>query len=66
MDLIVAEFEALIRENEELRGVIGNLEMRVDQYKGMEDTLKNAIVLTQKTADQIRDAAEREASGYYT
>jgi len=62
LDLIVAEFEALIRENEELRGVIGNLEMRVDQYKGMEDTLKNAIVLAQKAADQIRDAAEREAA----
>ncbi|MBP8613317.1 MAG: DivIVA domain-containing protein [Firmicutes bacterium] len=61
LDLIVAEFEGLIRENEELRGTIGALEMRLDHYKGLEDTLKNAIVLAQKAADQIREAAEREA-----
>ena len=57
----MAEFEGLIRENEELRGTIGALEMRLDHYKGLEDTLKNAIVLAQKAADQIREAAEREA-----
>jgi len=61
LDQIVAELEGLLRENEELRGTIAALEMRLDHYKGLEDTLKNAIVLAQKAADQIKEAAEREA-----
>lgn len=61
LDLVVAEFEKLIRQNEELEAEISSLESRVDHYKGLEETLKNAIVLAQKTSDEIKEAAVREA-----
>lgn len=61
LDLVVAEFERLIRENEELQSTIAGLESRIEHYKGLEETLKNAIVLAQKAADEIKEAAAREA-----
>ncbi len=61
LDLIVAEFEAFIRENEELHASMSGLEARIGHYKGLEETLKNAIVLAQKAADQIKESAAREA-----
>lgn len=61
LDLVVAEFESLIRTNEELSATVSGLESRVEHYKGLEETLKNAIVLAQKTSDEIREAAAREA-----
>ena len=40
---------------------VSGLESRVQHYKGLEETLKNAIVLAQKTSDDIKEAAVREA-----
>jgi cell division initiation protein len=61
LDLVVAEFERLIRSNEELQSEMSGLESRVEHYRGLEETLKNAILLAQKTADEIKEAALREA-----
>ena len=61
LDLVVAEFEGFIRENEELHASIAGLEARIGHYKGLEETLKNAIVLAQKAADQIKLSAAKEA-----
>lgn len=62
LDLVVMEFERLVRESEEMHARIADLEARLEHYKGLEETLKNAIVLAQKTADQIRESASKEAS----
>lgn len=62
LDLIVAEFERLVRQNDELQATISGLESRLEHYKGLEETLKNSIVLAQKTADETRECAHREAS----
>lgn len=62
LDLIVAEFERIVRLNEDLEASVSDLESRVQHYKGMEETLRNAIVLAQKTADETRESALREAS----
>ena len=61
LDLVVAEFERLIRTQEELQAELSGLESRIEHYRGLEETLKNAIVLAQKTADEIKEAALREA-----
>jgi len=61
LDLVVAEFERLIRTQEELQVELSGLESRIEHYRGLEETLKNAIVLAQKTADEIKEAALREA-----
>jgi len=62
LDLIVAEFERLVRQNEELQSTIAGLESRLEHYKGLEETLKNSLVLAQKTADELRESAHREAA----
>jgi cell division initiation protein len=62
LDLVVAEFERIVRQNEESQAVISGLESRLEHYKGLEETLKNSIVLAQKTADETRETAHREAS----
>ena len=62
LDLAVSEFERLIRSNEEMQSKVSGLEARLEHYKGMEETLKNAILLAQKSADQIKEAAAKEAS----
>ncbi len=61
LDLVVAEFQRLMRENEDLQSSISDLESRVEHYKGLEETLKNAIVLAQKAADDIKAASLQEA-----
>lgn len=62
LDLVVAEFERIVRHNEDLQGSISGLESRLEHYKGLEETLKNAILLAQKAADEIRESARREAA----
>ncbi|HHY45043.1 MAG TPA: DivIVA domain-containing protein, partial [Firmicutes bacterium] len=47
LDLVVAEFERLIRTQEELQVELSGLESRIEHYRGLEETLKNAIVLAQ-------------------
>ncbi|MGI6631956.1 MAG: DivIVA domain-containing protein [Bacillota bacterium] len=61
LDLVVAEFERLVRTNEELQAEISGLEAKLEHYRGLEETLKNAIVLAQKTADEIKESSHREA-----
>lgn len=61
LDLMVAEFERLIRAHEELQSEMSGLEARLEHYRGLEETLKNAIVLAQKTADEIRESSQKEA-----
>jgi cell division initiation protein len=61
LDLVVAEFERILRLNEDLQASIAGLESRLEHYKGLEETLKNAILLAQKAADEIRESAVREA-----
>lgn len=61
LDLVVAEFERLIRGHEELQSEMSGLESRLEHYRGLEETLKNAIVLAQKTADDIKESSLREA-----
>jgi len=61
LDLVVAEFERLLRTVEELQSDISGFESRLEHYKGLEETLKNAIVLAQKTSDEVKEAAARGA-----
>ena len=49
---------------EQLTKLVGNthiLQDKLAQYERMEDTLRNAIVMAQKTSDQIKSTAHRES-----
>ncbi|MBE3520301.1 MAG: DivIVA domain-containing protein [Firmicutes bacterium] len=62
LDLVVAEFERLLRENEDLKAKNADLDARLQHYKTIEETLQNAIVVAQQAADELKAAARREAA----
>ena len=47
--------------NEELKDNAEELHNDVGQYKNIETTLQNTLVMAQKTADEIQDVAKKQA-----
>ncbi|WZL78131.1 DivIVA domain-containing protein [Eubacteriales bacterium mix99] len=61
LDAIVDEFEKLHKENIDLKDKVHALEDQVNQYKTMEQTLKDTLVTAQKTADEVTALAQQKA-----
>ncbi len=61
LDRVVADFEALLKENAQLRQEIEDLRGRVEQYKQLENTLHNALIVAQETAEEVKQSARKEA-----
>ena len=53
-DSLIRSLKPLAEENEHLR-------RKVESYERLEDTLNRAIIMAQKTSDQIKVAAHRES-----
>lgn len=56
-----ADFEESLGDNKRLSERLEGLEQEVARYRDMEATLNNALVLAQKTADELRTNAVKEA-----
>jgi len=54
-------FEQALRENERLRIEIVKLETSLNQFRELEGSLKTTLMTAQKTADDLRDTARKEA-----
>ncbi|RJQ11598.1 MAG: DivIVA domain-containing protein [Bacillota bacterium] len=61
LDLVVKEFEALIRENGELKDRLDELERVLERYKTIEDSLNKTLLLAQQAAEDVRQVGEKEA-----
>ena len=61
LDRMAREFEELIRENSELKEQQGQLNEKIKSYQKLEETMHNAIVVAQETADDVKQNANREA-----
>lgn len=59
-DTIKNQKETIEQLNQEL-SEINHLKEKLDQYERMENTLNNAILMAQKTSDQLKVAAHRES-----
>ena len=57
MDLIMKDYETLYQENISLKDRVTVLSNAVEQYKKMEETLQNSIILAQKTGEDIKKTA---------
>ncbi len=57
MKNLVADYEKLYRENAELKEKNAMLNDAIGNYKGMEETMQNAILVAQKTAEDIKQNA---------
>ena len=55
------DYELVYKENLELKENLNNIQSLLDTYRQMEDTLKNTLILAQKSADEIKKLADQEA-----
>lgn len=61
LDELTIAYEKLYKENAELKSNTEELHNDVGQYKNLETTLQNTLVMAQKTADEIQDVAKKQA-----
>ena len=61
LDEITADYEKIYKENKELKENAEVLNNDVGQYKNIESTLQNTLVIAQKTADEIQNVAKQQA-----
>lgn len=61
LDEITVDYEKLYKENKELKENTEELHNDVGQYRTIESTLQNTLVIAQKTADEIQNVAKQQA-----
>ncbi len=61
LDELTIEYSKLYKENSELKENQSDLNSNVEQYKSLETTLQNTLVIAQKTADEITTVAKEQA-----
>jgi len=61
LDEITVDYEKIYKENTELRAEMERSKADLEKYKNIEQTLQNTLVIAQKTADDIKNAAQDEA-----
>ena len=61
MSALLKDYETLYKENIEYRDKIAVLNQGIQHYKSIEDTLQNALVVAQGTAETVRQNAKAEA-----
>ena len=61
LDLVIKDYEALIRENKEMQNQMLSLQERLNHFSNIEDTLSKAIIVAQEAADEVRSNAKKEA-----
>ncbi|MCL4439799.1 MAG: DivIVA domain-containing protein [Firmicutes bacterium] len=61
LELVITDYEDLYRENLSLREQLAQKEDNISHYRHLEETLKSTLVVAQKTAEDVRSAAEKES-----
>ncbi|MBR4721186.1 MAG: DivIVA domain-containing protein [Clostridia bacterium] len=62
LDLVGKDYEKLYKDNAELRDEVKRLNASLEQYKNMEETLKESILLAQTAAEDIKKSAAEKAN----
>lgn len=61
LEQILASYEELYKENQNLKDKITSLSEGIQYYKQMENTLQKALVLAEKTSTETQEAAKSQA-----
>lgn len=61
LDLVGRDYEKLYKDNAELKEQVKQLNVSLEQYKAMEVTLQQSIVLAQTAAEDIKKSAAEKA-----
>ncbi|EHQ91525.1 DivIVA domain-containing protein [Desulfosporosinus youngiae] len=62
LENVSQEFESAYTENFELREKANRLEAEISHFREIENTLQQTLVLAQKTAEDVKEAARQEAA----
>ena len=61
LNLVASEFEALARENHDLKEELRRTRAMVDQFREREQALKDTMITAQKITEDIKHAARKDA-----
>ncbi|MEO0292944.1 MAG: DivIVA domain-containing protein [candidate division WOR-3 bacterium] len=61
LEMLAKEIENLIRENKRMAEQLKELDSKIEDYKRMEKTLQDTLTSTQRTTDEMRRNARKEA-----
>ena len=61
LDQITVDYEKLYKENAELKKQNDELNNSMSQYRTVEETLKNTLIMAQTTAEEVKAVAKKQA-----
>jgi cell division initiation protein len=61
LDQVARDYEINLRKNLDFEEAIQQKDTQLQQYRNLEDTLNNTLILAQKTAEELKQNAVREA-----
>ena len=61
LDLLLSDYEGLIKENMDLKETVQQLNTKLDYYQQMESTLHNTLVIAQETAEEVKLSGKKES-----
>jgi len=61
LERVARDYEAALKENASLREEIKEVNEKLSQYHKLEETMHNAIVVAQETAEEVKRNANKEA-----
>ena len=61
MTAVLKDYERIYKENIEYKDKIAVLNQGIQHYKSIEETLRNALIVAQGTADSVKKNAQAEA-----
>lgn len=61
LDLIIKEFDLLLKEKREMEERISLLNERLNHFTNIEETLSKSILVAQETAEEVKSNARKEA-----
>lgn len=61
LDLVIKEYEILIREKKELEEKTAQSSEKLDHFTKIEESLSKTIIIAQETVDEVKSNAKKEA-----
>ncbi|MBM7614533.1 DivIVA domain-containing protein [Alkaliphilus hydrothermalis] len=61
LDVVMVDYEKLYKENMELKDKVERVNQQIEQYKNIEETLKNTLVVAQNAAEDVKANAIKQA-----
>lgn len=61
LDQVVRDYDTLSKENANLKEQLQTMSIKLEQYRRLEETLQNTLVVAQETAEDLKNTARREA-----